>query len=344
MNQSFSNLLPATPENVASGATLLKDGKLVAFPTETVYGLGADAGNPAACAKIFAAKHRPANHPLIVHTATVEGAAYWYDRFTPGARKLFETFAPGPLTLILKRSKHASDTLTGGQDSVAVRIPSHPVAHALLAAFEALGGHGVAAPSANRFGHVSPTAARHVADDLGDSVDLILDGGDTDCGIESTILALTGDAPLLLRPGAVTKTQLEEVLGRPVALHASQGETTPRASGTLKSHYAPLTPATMVPVSEWDGEVERRLKAGQKLAFLTRTIEKPSAPSETKAARNFLRLPEDPAGYAHGLYAALRDLDECRADAMLIEALPDGEAWRGARDRLNRATYKGRSK
>ena len=228
-----------SPAAIARAADRLRAGMLVAFPTETVYGLGADAGNPEAVRRIFAAKGRPADHPVIVHLHDAAQMADWARAVPEAAQKLAAAFWPGPLTLILPRASHVADVVTGGQDSVGLRVPSHPVARALLAAF----GGGIAAPSANRFGRISPTTAQHVADDLGDAVAMILDGGACAVGIESTIVAFTGDQPVLLRPGGIGVAALSRALGRPLARRRCGA---PRASGTLASHYAPRTPATLV--------------------------------------------------------------------------------------------------
>ncbi|WP_262054686.1 L-threonylcarbamoyladenylate synthase, partial [Burkholderia thailandensis] len=220
-----------TDEQIDEAAALLDAGELVAFPTETVYGLGGDAQNPAAVARIYAAKGRPANHPVIVHLAPGSDPGYWVDSLPADAQKLIDAFWPGPLTLILKRAARIPDAVSGGQDSVGLRCPSHPVAQALLRAFDARrGGHGgVAAPSANRFGHVSPTTAQHVRDEFGDAVH-VLDGGPSDVGIESTILDLSRGFPALLRPGDVSPRQIADVLGVAPRLPDGSDATAPRAS------------------------------------------------------------------------------------------------------------------
>src|SRR6188472_2601289 len=202
-------IVRADRASIVRAARRIADGGLVAFPTETVYGLGADASNEAAVMRIFAAKRRPADHPLIVHVADYASAERWSSAMPAGAHALAAAFWPGPLTLIVPRAAHVLDAVTGGQASVGLRVPAHPVAHALLAEF----GGGIAAPSANRFGHVSPTTARHVADDLADAVDLILDGGACDVGIESTIVAFTTERPMLLRPGGIGLDAIAAVLG-----------------------------------------------------------------------------------------------------------------------------------
>ena len=313
----------ATPEAIARAARMLREGRLVAFPTETVYGLGADAGNAAAVRAIFAAKRRPADHPVIVHLPDAAGVAYWARDVPPGAQRLADALWPGPLTLILPRSPHAMDEVTGGQDSVGLRVPSHPVAQALLRAFVDEGGRGVAAPSANRFGRISPTTAKHVADDLGGDVELVLDGGACDVGIESTIVAFTDGEPMLLRPGGVPESEIARVLGRVPRAPAAEA---PRASGTLASHYAPRTPALLA------RDLAAALADHPGAAVLARTLRGPAGPRWINAA-------DDPVRYAHDLYAHLRALDASGAAEILIEAVPDDAAWLAVRDRLLRATH-----
>jgi L-threonylcarbamoyladenylate synthase len=225
---------------------LLRAGELVAIPTETVYGLGADAANPAAVAKIFAAKGRPADHPLIVHLAGHDAVDHWAEQVPAVAWELMETFWPGPLTLILKKQAWVPDAVTGGQDTVGLRVPGHPVALELLRRFAAVAGEhaGIAAPSANRFGRISPTTAEHVREELGDRVPLILDGGPCAVGIESTIVDCSRGEPVILRPGHISAAHLEAVSGVQPRLVAGGG--TPRVSGALEAHYAPQTPLRMV--------------------------------------------------------------------------------------------------
>jgi L-threonylcarbamoyladenylate synthase len=325
----IARIVPATPAAIEAAASCLRGGELVAFPTETVYGLGADARNPEAVRRIFAAKGRPADHPVIVHLADAGQLASWARTVPEGAARLAAAFWPGPLTLILPRAAHVADVVTGGQDSVGLRVPAHPVARALLAAFARDGG-GIAAPSANRFGRISPTTAAHVADDLGDAAALILDGGACAVGIESTIVAFTGDEPVLLRPGGIGVEALARVLGRaPRAPDAAA----PRASGTLASHYAPRTPALLLDAATLATEAARRAAAGERIAVLARTV-----PSGAAVTPHWISAPADPPRYAHDLYANLRALDQAPVDAILIEAPPDDDAWLAVRDRLTRAT------
>ena len=302
---------------VRRAAQILRAGGLVAFPTETVYGLGADAASEKAIARLYAVKRRPVDHPVIVHFASADDAFGWAAAVPPPARELAKEFWPGPLTLILKRSARAKNFVTGGQDTVGLRVPSHPVAHELLSLF----GGAVAAPSANRFGRVSPTTAAHVREDLGKDVDLVLEGGPSEVGIESTIVDLSGGA-VLLRPGHVSKEQLEAVIG-PVGEKAAAS---PRHSGGLERHYAPRTPARMVPAHALDKEISRG-KSVAVLAF--------SRPDER--VDFWLRMPREPHAYARRLYAALRELDSAECEQILVEAPPGGDEWDAVRDRLKRA-------
>jgi L-threonylcarbamoyladenylate synthase len=305
---------------VRRAADILRRGGLVAFPTETVYGLGADASNAEALARLYRVKGRPADHPVIVHFATAHEAFAW-SRDTPAAAKMLAAkFWPGPLTLVLRRSQKAKDFVTGGQDTVGIRVPSHPVAHALLEVF----GAGVAAPSANRFGRVSPTTAAHVREDLGNDVELVLEGGPTEVGIESTIVDVSGGMPVLLRPGRVSKQDLENALGSAVS---EKGASAPRHSGGLERHYAPRTPARMVPSYDLDKEIARLKEKIAVLAF--------SRPDER--VDYWLRMPREPRAYAQKLYAALRELDAAQCEEILVEAPPEAPEWAAVRDRLLRA-------
>jgi L-threonylcarbamoyladenylate synthase len=326
-----SRITASTPAAVAHAAEYLRAGELVAFATETVYGLGADARNPDAVRRIFAAKGRPSDHPVIVHVATMEQARRWTREFPEGAHRLAAAFWPGPLTLILPRATHVDDGITGGQDSVGLRMPSHPVARNLLAAFEGLGGDGIAAPSANRFGHVSPTTAQHVEDDLGDAVAMILDGGASAVGIESTIVAFTGAQPTLLRPGGIGIDELVGVLG--TAPRAPDADA-PRASGTLASHYAPHAPARLAPATALVQEFTRRAASGERVAVLARTVARPAG-----AVGAWLQAPADAAHYAHDLYANLRGLDLPGVTTILVESPPGDVEWLAILDRLARATH-----
>ena len=322
----------STSAEIAHAAAILRAGGLVAFPTETVYGLGADASNPAAVAKIFAAKGRPQDHPLIVHVAGPDLLSLWAREIPAAAHKLAAAFWPGPLTLVLKRAAGVPDCVTGGQDTVGLRIPAHPVALELLKAFAGAAGagrySGVAAPSANRFGRISPTSAGHVRAELGDAVDAVLDGGDCDVGIESTIIDLSRGRAVLLRPGQITPAQIAAVLGTEVD---SPDSGAPRAPGALESHYAPRTPLQLVPAAE----LAARLTAlrGRKIAVLARA----EAPSGLKDVY-WQAAPRAVAEYAHELYASLRRLDDLGCELILVEAPPAVPDWQGVNDRLRRAS------
>ena len=310
---------------MVAAAARLRAGDLVAFPTETVYGLGADATNAKAVGKIYAAKGRPADHPLIVHVASLAGLGDWADDVRPYAIALARHFWPGPMTLIVKRSALAGDFITGGQDTVGVRVPNHPVALGLLQAFIKSGGKGVAAPSANRFGNVSPTTAQAVVAELSDylaDTDQILDGGACDVGVESTIIDCTGDVPRILRPGAVTAQMIQESTGLTVvdAVVAEREEI--RVSGSLESHYAP--DATVV--------LDQLPIAGQGFIAL--------ADSATPAGVIRLAAPQTHQEFARVLYAALRAADN-QAIAVVVVHQPAGDGIAIAiRDRLMRAAKK----
>jgi L-threonylcarbamoyladenylate synthase len=317
---------------ISAAARALEQGRLVAFPTETVYGLGADAENPAAVASIYAAKGRPQDHPVIVHIAPEGDLDYWACDIPQEARALATAFWPGPLTMILKRAPGIPADVSGGQDTVGIRCPSHPVAIALLRAFKG-GQGGVAAPSANKFGHVSPTLAQHVRDEFGQdgTVAMVLDGGASQVGIESTIVdmsRLATHGPVLLRPGHIGADAIAQVIGqRP----ASPDAAAPRASGTLESHYAPNAPVVLQERAALAASLQALAAAGRKAAVIHYT--------DLPAAHAGTRLPANPEGYAHDLYAALRAMDGTGADVILVEAPPQDDAWLGVNDRLRRAAH-----
>ena len=307
---------------LTTAAQLIKDGGLVAFPTETVYGLGADATSAVAVARIYEAKGRPADHPLIVHIHSMQAMGEWADEIPDYAIALARNFWPGPMTLVLKRSLLAEDFVTGGQPTVGLRVPDHVVALALLSAFEKIGGKGIAAPSANRFGHVSPTTAQAVQEELGeylDAKDQIFDGGSSTVGVESTIIDCTSDAPRILRPGAITIEMIEQSTG----LKVSTAETNIRVSGSLENHYAP-----------------------QATVFLNRTPEKGEgfiALADIQTPENVIRLaaPKNIEEFARVIYSALRDGDAKGLKSVVVaEPVGDGLAL-AIRDRLMRAS-KGR--
>jgi L-threonylcarbamoyladenylate synthase len=316
------------PAQIEEAAALLVAGELVAFPTETVYGLGADASNPAAVARIFAAKGRPAGHPLIVHFSSLAAARSWASEVPPAAERLAEAFWPGPLTLVLPKSARVPDAVTGGQPTVGLRAPAHPVARALLAAF----GRGIAAPSANRHGRISPTRASDVRAELGGRVAYVLDGGDCEVGLESTIVACLGGRVTLLRPGAVSRSQVADVVGRV----EDAGEDAPRAPGRMRSHYAPATPLELVEPGALAREVEASLARGERIAVLARR----AAPASSGNLA-WERMPAEPAPYGRALYAALRRLDAAGAGRILAEAVPETEPWAAVADRLSRAAAPG---
>jgi len=313
-------------KDIERAVAVLKAGGLVAFPTETVYGLGADASKPEAVAKIFAAKGRPASHPVIVHLADAVQAANWAREIPEAAQKLARKFWPGPLTVILKRASDVSDVVTGGQDTVALRVPSHPVALQLLARF----GGGIAAPSANRHGHVSATTAAHVRREFGNAVDCVLDGGEADVGIESTIVDLSGRQPVILRPGWINQAAVEEALG--VSLGAPDADT-PRVPGTLAKHYAPQTTVILV---EFDLLMELAAtltRVGKRVAALALSERRPLHDDLV-----WIAAPRDAAAYAHALYANLRQLDEAGCDTIIVEKPPQTPEWEAIYDRLLRAS------
>jgi L-threonylcarbamoyladenylate synthase len=313
----------ATDQEIEKAVKILRKGGLVAFPTETVYGLGADASNPAAIRKIFAAKGRPADHPVIVHVAGISDLKHWVAEVPRSAWLLAEKFWPGPLTMVFKRADHVSDLITGGQDTVGLRVPSHPVARQLLKAF----GGGIAAPSANRFGRLSPTTAQHVREELGDAVDLVLDGGACEVGIESTIVDLTRNMPAVLRPGRISAQQIAD------ALLAQLGETAagrPRVSGSLESHYAPGQPLKIVHPDQIEEYV--RARAGTPVAVLARR----GRPHDSKAAL-WQVAADRPDDYARLLYGTLRRLDVSGCRLIVVEEVPELPEWAAIRDRLGRA-------
>lgn len=339
-----AKIVPATSSNLDAAAARLAAGGLVAFPTETVYGLGADAANAAAVASIYATKGRPSDHPLIVHVGSLPAAAWWAD-LPAGALRLAERFWPGPLTLIVPRRPDAPAFACANQATVGLRCPSHPVAQGLLARFHALGGRGVAAPSANRFGRISPTRARHVADDLGEHAPPILDGGDAEVGIESTIVDLTRAAAVLLRPGAIAVDALADALGETVQVsanvldpHAVDAQA-PKASGTLASHYAPQTPLSVVG-GDFGETLVAALDRGQRVAVwcgADRVRQVEHAGKSRADALVIRQAPSQPDEYARQLYATLRELDATGCDSILLEAPPQDAAWQAVWDRLRRA-------
>lgn len=311
---------------VSRAADLLRAGELVAFPTETVYGLGADARNAQAIGRIFAAKGRPADHPLIVHLPHAAHLERWAVDIPEVAHKLAAAFWPGPLTLILKRHAAVLDAITGGQETVGLRVPNLPLALQLLREFDG----GVAAPSANRFGRVSPTTAAHVREEFGDAVALILDGGPCAVGIESTILDLSGSQPRILRPGMLDAATIGAILGHAPALAGKPDA--PRVSGSLEAHYAPRTSLQLVAAAGLAEAAQHALDAGKRIAVLS---VQPQALSHDKLV--WRAASAEPAQFARELYARLREMDALACDLILVTAPPTAEAWHAVADRLRRA-------
>jgi L-threonylcarbamoyladenylate synthase len=314
------------PQTIKLAARLLHQGKLVAMPTETVYGLGADASNPDAVAKIFAAKGRPADHPLIVHLAYASQIKDWAENIPDSAWQLASEFWPGPLTMILQKKATVPSAVTGGQATVALRVPDNPVALWLLRVF----GGGIAAPSANRFGRISPTLAQHVAEELGDAVDCILDGGACTVGVESTIIDLTDSQPTILRPGRITRTQLEAALKAEVALKSQHKI---RAPGMLASHYAPCTPAYLCAPQTLLELLDKQSAESKRIGVLVFSAELAGLPCQHSR-----QLPQQAEAYEAALYAALRELDALQLDSILVEQPPEEESWSAVNDRLSKAT------
>ena len=319
-----------TPSHdVELAAETLRRGGLVAFPTETVYGLGADAENPAAVARLFAVKGRPSSHPLIVHLASVEALPAWANRVSPAALRLAEACWPGPLTLLVPKSNRVPDITTGGLPSVGLRVPAHPIALELLRRF----GGGIAAPSANRFGRVSPTRAEHVLADLGDDIDLLLDGGECSVGLESTIVDVTGDVPVLLRPGAVTVERIESILGERVSRSVSSEV---RAPGRLASHYAPSARVEVHAPPELVARARELAQLGERVALLMTTdIDRESISSLPRVI--LLELGETPEVAGQRLYAALRAADAQGASVVLASPPAASGLGEALADRLGKA-------
>lgn len=320
---------------IAAAAELLRAGGTVAFPTETVYGLGADISIPSAIQQIFAIKKRPTNHPLIVHFAEVSQLQNWAQEIPDSAWKLAEHFWPGPLTLILQRSHRIPTVVTGGQNTVGLRIPNHPVALALL---NTLGTDtAIAAPSANRFGRISPTTAAHVHDELGETVGMILDGGACDVGLESTIVSFNDHMTTVLRPGGISLGALEEVLNSQIIL-ANNINLTERAPGTHASHYAPTTPLGICP-SEHINQHTLKLAAQ---GLRTVTITWSDCIQDQPLNENIVKfsMPQEPKAYGNILYATLRQFDHKEFDRILVESPPNSPDWLTINDRLQRASQK----
>ena len=313
-------------EEIALAVEILRGGGLVAFPTETVYGLGADAANPLAVRRIFAAKGRPANHPLIVHLSEAAAMKEWAAEVPPAAWALAEAFWPGPLTIVLRRTDRVPDEVTGGRETVALRVPAQSLALQLLSMF----GGGVAAPSANRFGRVSPTRAEHVRHDLGDAVDLIVDGGPCTVGLESTIIDLSRGEPAILRPGGISTDSIAEVIG----VVPGSGDGTVAAPGTLPSHYAPSASVEVVAADEVAARAAALAAAGRTVGVLA-----PERVGDLPAAVEALPPAGGPAAYAQCLYQRLREADRRGVDVLLVVPPPAQGIGAAVVDRLRRAAH-----
>jgi L-threonylcarbamoyladenylate synthase len=329
-------ILSANEAHIAQAAQALRDGQLVGLPTETVYGLAANATDDAAVAKIFVAKGRPSDHPLIVHVASQDQVPLFAAQVPEFAQALMAAFWPGPLTLILPRKSCVAAASAGGQDSIGLRCPSHPVAQALLQAGLPLGVLGVSAPSANRFGRVSPTTAAHVQSELGSDL-LILDGGDCEVGIESTIIDCTRGEPVLLRPGHITRAQIEAACGRTVrgkdAPQEVSGQAAPRASGTLESHYAPRAKVRLMTAQDINAKLQALGPHANNLGLWSN--ERPSG--SDGAGVVWRAQPQSAEQAAHDLFGVLRDLDARAVTQIWVQLPPDTPEWEGVRDRLQRA-------
>ena len=323
------------PDAIDEAARTLRAGGLVAFPTETVYGLGADATSDAAVAGIFSAKGRPSNHPLIVHVAAgvkgTEALSRFAQPLPPFAQKLVLAFWPGPLTLIVTRQPGVAAAAAGGQDTIGLRCPAHPVAQALLATCAEQGVPGVAGPSANRFGRVSPTTAQHVQEEFGDEL-LVLDGGPCEVGIESTIVDCSRGAPVLLRPGAITRAQIEAACGEAVRDKHEMATPDPRASGTLEAHYAPSAKLRLMDAKAMQTGLDVLGANAAHIAVWSRTALK--SRSQHVLQR---RMPDDAAAAAQQLFAVLRAFDAEGVKLIWVETPPADPEWEGVRDRLQRA-------
>jgi L-threonylcarbamoyladenylate synthase len=323
-------ILSANEASIAQAAQALCDGQLVGLPTETVYGLAANATDDAAVAKIFAAKGRPADHPLIVHVASAAQVPLFAAQVPDFAQRLIDAFWPGPLTLILPRQPGVATASAGGQDSIGLRCPSHSVAQQILLACAALGVHGVSAPSANRFGRVSPTSAAHVQSELGSDL-LILDGGECDVGIESTIIDCTRGEPVLLRPGHITRVQIEAACGRTVLDKDAVAQPAPRASGTLESHYAPRAKVRLMSAQDINAKLQALGPHANNLGVWS--TQRPDA----GAGVLWRAQPPNAEQAAHDLFSVLRDLDARGVQQIWVQLPPDTPDWEGVRDRLQRA-------
>ena len=324
----------ASPQAIAQAVQVLQRGELVGLPTETVYGLAADACNEAAVAQIFATKGRPANHPLIVHVASANGVADFAADVPAFAQRLMNAFWPGPLTLILPRRPDVGAAAAGGQNSIGLRCPAHPVALALLQACAAQGIFGLAAPSANLFGRVSPTTAAHVQSELGRDL-LVLDGGACEVGIESTIIDCTRGAPVLLRPGQISRAHIEAACGMAVLDKDALQAPAPRASGTLESHYAPRAKVRLLSAQDIADKLQALGPHANNLGVWS--VQRPDAGEGLSAGVLWRAQPTTAEQAAHELFTVLRDLDARGVQQIWVQQPPDTPEWEGVRDRLQRA-------
>jgi L-threonylcarbamoyladenylate synthase len=327
----MSPVVRAPQTLIEEAVETLRAGNLVAFPTETVYGLGANASDPAAVRKIFDLKGRPPDHPVIVHLDNPRYLHRWVSEMPPLAQLLADAFWPGPLTLILPKAENVNDIVTGGQTSIGIRVPSHPMAQQLLTAF----GGGIAAPSANRYGRLSPTRPEHVKEEFGDALEMILDGGESLIGLESTIVSCLNNVPRLLRPGFITRSQLEKVVGS-VGVRGDASESAdaeiPRVPGDRTLHYAPLTPLEIVPIEELERRAGEITARREKVAVLALR-----PPLQTQRHMTWINAGKKADTYAHNLYNHLRTLDRAGCAKILVQEVPDDERWVAIRDRLRRA-------
>jgi L-threonylcarbamoyladenylate synthase len=314
----------ATQTEIDEAVQALRTGELVAFPTETVYGLGANAADPAAVTRIFEAKGRPADHPVIVHLDSPRYLHRWVSNMPALAERLAAKFWPGPLTLILPKADNVNVVVTGGQDNIGIRVPSHPLAQQLLTAF----GGGIAAPSANRYGRLSPTKPEHVRDEFGDAIRVVLDGGESQIGLESTIVSCIDDRVSLLRPGFITRSQIEKVVGA-----LEQGGAVPRSPGDRLLHYAPATPLEIVAAEDLERRAGEIAERQEKVAVLAMR-----PPMQTQRHMTWINAGKKPDAYAHNLYSHLRALDRAGCVRIFVQAPPTDERWAAILDRLQRAS------
>lgn len=342
INTSVNNnhLSMSTSQQIISAANLLRNGGIVVFPTETVYGLGADVSQTLAIRKIFEIKGRPTNHPLITHFAEIADLEHWADEIPAAAWLLAEHFWPGPLTLILRKSKSVPISVTGGQSTVGLRIPRHPIALALLSE---LGRHkALAAPSANRFGHTSPTSAKHVTDDFENEISMILDGGSCDVGLESTIVSCIDKTVTILRPGGISVDLIESLLKQKVLIRAHNNSI--QTPGSLSAHYAPTTPLEIRPSGEplWS-HAKLLYQQGIRTAIMSwatlPTLPHTKRPHDHEISPYNILMPNDPVAYGKKLYATMRLLDQKGFDRILVEEPPDNLDWLAVTDRLKRASF-----